>query len=162
MSWVSQQARILIHQKDSRVGSLSEFAEFLQSFCTRPNWSLENSIEPERILAELPCLRYSKDSWQARKSSGPQNLASLSTLQEWTWEHYRGLNLTLFTLSARGSTVVFIGGVRQCYGWGLGAWGPLDRLAGRPSFLLAPSFPHWILLLPTCFDTWWKWVLEMC
>jgi hypothetical protein len=28
MLWVSQQDRILIHQRDSRVGSLSEFIEF--------------------------------------------------------------------------------------------------------------------------------------
>jgi hypothetical protein len=50
------------------------------------------------------------------------------TLQEWTWEHYRGLNLTLFTLSTggEGSTMVFIG-VRLCCGRRLGAWGPLDR-----------------------------------
>jgi hypothetical protein len=39
-------------------------------------------------------------------------------------EHYRGLNLTLFTLSAEGSTTVFVG-VRWCYGRRLGAWGPL-------------------------------------
>jgi hypothetical protein len=37
MSWVSRQARILIHQRDSRVGSLSEFIEFWQSSRTRPN-----------------------------------------------------------------------------------------------------------------------------
>jgi hypothetical protein len=28
MSWVSRQARILIHERDSRVGSLSKFIEF--------------------------------------------------------------------------------------------------------------------------------------
>jgi hypothetical protein len=38
----------------------------------------------------------------------------------------------------------------------------LCNLAGRPGFLLASPFPHWILLLPTYFNTWWKWVLEMC
>jgi hypothetical protein len=31
-----------------------------------------------------------------------------------------GLNLTFFTLSARGSTVVFIGGVRRCSSQRLG------------------------------------------
>jgi hypothetical protein len=46
-----------------------------------------------------------------------------------------GLNLTFFTLSARGSTVVFIGGVRQCSGRRLGAWGPLVTLTGHVSSL---------------------------
>jgi hypothetical protein len=82
---------------------------------------LENrlSIIIHRIPVELPHLT---------ESSSPQNLASLSTLQEWTWEHYRGLNLTFFTLSDGASTMAFIG-VRQCCGWILGAWGPLVRPA---------------------------------
>jgi hypothetical protein len=80
MSWVSWQAGIPIHQRDSRVGSLSEFAEFQQSSYTRPNKTLENSVKSEWILAELPRLCYSEDSWQAGKSSDPQNLASLSLL----------------------------------------------------------------------------------
>jgi hypothetical protein len=42
---------------------------------------LENSTEREWILAELLRLSYSEYSRQAEKSSGPQNLASLSTLQ---------------------------------------------------------------------------------
>jgi hypothetical protein len=79
MLWVSSQARILIYQRDSRVGSLSEF---WQSFYIRPNKSLEDSVEPEWIPTELPCSSYSEDSRQPGKSSGPQNLASLSTLQE--------------------------------------------------------------------------------
>jgi hypothetical protein len=37
MSWVSQEARILIHQRDSRVSSLLEFTEFWQSFHTQSN-----------------------------------------------------------------------------------------------------------------------------
>jgi hypothetical protein len=69
-----------VHQRDSRVSSLSEFTEFWQSFYTRPISSLENSVEPERIPAELPRSSYSKDSQQAGKSFGPQNLSSLSTL----------------------------------------------------------------------------------
>jgi hypothetical protein len=81
MSLVSRQAGIPIHQRDSRVRSLSEFTEFWQSSRTRLNKSSENSIKPEWILAELPCLGYSEDSRQAGKSSGPQNLASLSTQQ---------------------------------------------------------------------------------
>jgi hypothetical protein len=100
---------------------------------------------PEQIPVELPCSSYSKDSRQVGKSSGPQNLTSLSTLQEWTWEHCRGLNLTLFTLSTGGSTMVFIGGVRQCCGWRMGMWGPLVRPAGHASWLggqvsIIPSF----------------------
>jgi hypothetical protein len=75
---------------------------------------------------------------QSRESSGPQNLTtlsvSLSTQQEWTWEHYRGLNLTFFTLSTRGSTGVFIGGVRRCSGQRLGTWGPLVRLTGHETW----------------------------
>jgi hypothetical protein len=59
----------------------------------------------------------------------------LSTLQERIWEHYTGLNLTLFTFSARGSTMVFIVGVRKCCGRRLGAWGPLVRPAGQVSSL---------------------------
>jgi hypothetical protein len=70
MSRVSQQARILIHQRDSRLGSLSEFIEFRQSFRIRPNQSSENSVEPERILIELLRSSYSEDSRQAGKSSG--------------------------------------------------------------------------------------------
>jgi hypothetical protein len=37
MSWVPRQAKILIHQRDSRVGSLSEFAAFQQS--SRTQWN---------------------------------------------------------------------------------------------------------------------------
>jgi hypothetical protein len=102
MSWVSRQAGILIHQRDSRVGSLSEFTEFLQSSRTRPNYSSENSVESEWILAELSCSSYSEDSRQVEKLSGPQNLASLSTLQRMNLGHYRKLNLTLFTLLCGG------------------------------------------------------------
>jgi hypothetical protein len=134
MSRVSRQVGIPIHQRDSRVGSLSKFTEFWQSFHTRPNQSSENSTELEWIPAELSRLSYFEYFRQSEKSSDPQNLASLSTLQEWTWEHYRGLNLTLFTLSARGSTIVFIGVRRYC-GWRLGTWGPLVRRAVHATWL---------------------------
>jgi hypothetical protein len=50
------------------------------SHSTEPE--LRNSIEPKWISAELPPLRYFEDSRQAGKSSGPQNLTSLSILQE--------------------------------------------------------------------------------
>jgi hypothetical protein len=71
------------------------------------------------LLQRLPTSR------EVLRPSKPR--LSLSTLQEWTWEHYRGLNLTLFTLSARGSMVIFIRGWRRCFGQRLGAWGPLVR-----------------------------------
>jgi hypothetical protein len=45
-----------------------------------------------------------------------------------------GLNLTFFTLSARGSTVVFIRGVRRCSGRWLGVWGPLVRLTSHATW----------------------------
>jgi hypothetical protein len=70
----------LSHQRDSRVGSLSEFTEFWQSFCTQLNKISENSVKPEWILAELSHSSYSQDSRQDGKSSGPQNLVSLSLL----------------------------------------------------------------------------------
>jgi hypothetical protein len=47
---------------------------------------LKNSVESERIPVELPRSIYSEDSWQTGKSSSPQNLTSLSTLQAWTWD----------------------------------------------------------------------------
>jgi hypothetical protein len=53
MSWVSRQARISIHQRDSRVGSLSEFTKFWENSRTRHNYCPENPIEPEWIPTEL-------------------------------------------------------------------------------------------------------------
>jgi hypothetical protein len=44
-----------------------------------------------------------------------------------------------------------IGHVRPTYQAGR-PW----NLAGRPRLVAPPPFPHWILLLPTYFDTWWK------
>jgi hypothetical protein len=147
---VSRQARILIQQRDSRVGSLSEFIEFPQSFRTRPNQSSENSVEPEWILTELPRSSYSEDSRQAAKSSGPQNLASLSTLQRLNLEAPwgGGLNLTFFTPSAGGSTVVFLGGVRRCSGQRLGMRDPLLRPAGHgtwPGHQVSSLHRLWVL-----------------
>jgi hypothetical protein len=71
-----------------------------------------------------------------------------------------GLNLTFFTPSVSGSTMVFIGGVRWCYGRRLGAWGPLVRPARRPSFLLAPHLGIGYLKLLLCWtcrqNGFWK------
>jgi hypothetical protein len=129
MPRVSQQAGISIHQRDSRVSSLPKFTIFWQSFYTRPKKSSEKFIKPEWIPAELSLSSYSEYSQQAGKSYGPQNQTSLSTLQEWTWEHYRGLNLTFFTLSTGKSRRVFIGGLSRCLRQSLGSGGPLVRLA---------------------------------
>jgi hypothetical protein len=38
----------------------------------------------------------------------PQNLTSLSTLQEWTWEHYREIHITFLTPSADRSRRVLL------------------------------------------------------
>jgi hypothetical protein len=145
MSEVSRQARILIHQRDSRVGSLSEFTEFQQRFRTQPNQSSKNSVDPEWISAELPRSSYYEDS---HKPGNPLTLRTLPlcSLQRLNLEvplGGGGLNLTFFTLSARGehhgiyrrSRVVLwlkIGRVRLTY--------QADRpcnLAGCSSFLLA-------------------------
>jgi hypothetical protein len=82
----------------------------------------------------LELLRWLSTSREVLRPLEPCLSLSLSTLQEWTWEHYRWLNLTLFTLSAEGSTMVFIG-VRQCWGQRLGMWGPLVRSGGQVSSL---------------------------
>jgi hypothetical protein len=94
---------------------------------------------------------YSEDSQQAGKSSGPQNLVSLSTLQrlnlEAPWGGGVGLNLTFFTLSARGSTVVFIG-VRRSSRWRLGMWGTLVRPADQAIWSgvqVSSLHHHWAL-----------------
>jgi hypothetical protein len=97
-------------------------------------------------MEELSCLSYSEDSRQAGKSSGPQNRASLSTLQRlnleapWGWggkPHFlhtfcQGKQCGIY----RRSNAVFwpkIGRVRStCQA------GRPCNLVGWPSFLLAP------------------------
>jgi hypothetical protein len=103
---------------------------------------LPHSTEPE--LGKLRRTRTDSDRASAlellwglptsREVLWSQNLTSLSALQEWNCEYYRGLNITFFMVSARGSTMVFIGGVRQCCGWRLGVWGPLVRPGGHASW----------------------------
>jgi hypothetical protein len=44
------------------------------------------------------------------------------------------LNVTFFTFSTGGSTVVFIGGVRWCFGQILGMWGPLVKPVGHETW----------------------------
>jgi hypothetical protein len=48
--------------------------------------------------------------------------------KEWTWEHYRKLNLTFFTPFVGRSMGVFIGGLSR-----------LVKVAGRPSFVAAST-----------------------
>jgi hypothetical protein len=87
-------------------------------------------------------------SWEVLRPSEPRLSLSLSTLHEWTGEHSRGLNITLFTTSTRGSTWLFIGGLKQCSGWGLDTWGPLVRSAGHATWSggQVSSFHHlWAL-----------------
>jgi hypothetical protein len=93
----------------------------------------------------LELLRALPTSREVLRPSKPH--LSLSTLQEQTWEHYRGLDLSLFILSVEGSTMVFIERVRRCYGRRLGH-GP-TCLAGRPCNLAGhqvscSTFGHWI------------------
>jgi hypothetical protein len=116
---------------------------------------LKNFVEPEWIPAELPRSSYSEDSWQAGKSYGPHYLAPLSTLQRLNLKAPWGeLNLTFFTLSIGGGTVVFIGGVRGCSGWRLGAWGPLVRPASYATWPGGQvSSSHRLLALDTLSTT---------
>jgi hypothetical protein len=61
-----------------------------------------------------------------------------------------GLNFTFFTLSAGGSTMVFIGGVRRCSGGRLGVWGPLVRPADHATWLGGQvSSLHYLCALDT-------------
>jgi hypothetical protein len=50
MLWVSWQARIPIHQRDSRVSSLSEFAEFRQSSRTQPTRAQKTLSNPNGMM----------------------------------------------------------------------------------------------------------------
>jgi hypothetical protein len=67
--------------------------------------------------------------------------------KEWTWEHYRKLNLTFSTLSTERSMGVFIRGLSLCFGWKWGSGGgggtfPTSRparMARQPSFMTAPT-----------------------
>jgi hypothetical protein len=140
ISWVSQHAGILIHQRDSRVDSLSELAEFWQTS--------ENSVESERI----PRTPDMTENPPALRTS-PISLL----YKEWTWEHYRKLNLTFFTLSVRRSTGVFIGGLSRCFGRNWGSGGPFIRPTDQLGWSGGQfSWPHWLWSLDTsCTDLPW-------
>jgi hypothetical protein len=81
------------------------------------------------LLQGLPTSR------EVFRPSEPRLSLSLSTLQEWTWEHYRGLNLTFFTPSIGRSRRVFIRGLSRCLGRSLGSRGPLVRTTGHLTWL---------------------------
>jgi hypothetical protein len=51
--------------------------------------------------------------------------------KEWTWEHYRKLNLTFSTLSTERSMGVFIRGLSLCFGWKWGSGGGGGHLSGQ-------------------------------
>jgi hypothetical protein len=159
MSWVSRQAAIPIHQSDSRVGSLSEFTKIPAETPHSTELELGNFhrtwMDSDRAsaLELLWGLLTSREILQPLKPH-----LSLSSLQKWTWEHDRGLNLTLFTLSVEESTMLFIGGVRRCYGQRLvcGAhllgW-PAMQLGWVAKFPPCTTFEHWIPWAPLLMDT---------
>jgi hypothetical protein len=64
-----------------------------------------------------------------------------------------GLNLIFFTLSAGGSTGVFIGGVRRCFGRRLGVWGPLVRPVGHATWPGGQVSLHCLWALDTLSTT---------
>jgi hypothetical protein len=138
MSWVSRQAGIPIHQRDSRVGSLSEFTEFWQSSRTRLDYSSENSVKSEWIPAEIPRLSYFEDSRQAGKSSGLQNLSSLSTLQRMNLGAlYEAKPHFLHTFYKEEYGGIYRG-VKSVLWPKVGLGGPTCQ-ASRPSFIGAPT-----------------------
>jgi hypothetical protein len=81
--------------------------------------------------------------------------------KEWTWEHYRKLNLTFFTPFAGRSMGVFIGGLSQCFGW---KWGLRAHFSSCPTsmggwaakFLGHTNFGHHRPTPPIFLDTCMK------
>jgi hypothetical protein len=120
-----------------------------QNFSRAPtlNWTrARNSVEPERILTELSRSSHSEDSQLARKSSGPQNLTSLSTLIELKLEALCRLNSHFLHTFCREEQGVFIGrGLHRCFRWKWGSRHPLVRPAGHlGSSSGQVSLPHWL------------------
>jgi hypothetical protein len=82
MSQVSRQARILIHQKDSRISSLSEFIEFRQSSRidrTRAQETLSNQNGFQQSFRAQASLR-TPNNQEVLQPSEPR--LSLPTLQK--------------------------------------------------------------------------------
>jgi hypothetical protein len=79
MSWVSQQARIPIHQRDSRVGSLSEFTEFWQNSRTRSTRAQKTPSNPNGFWQSFhaPAMRRAPD-----RLGGPLALRALPLSQQ--------------------------------------------------------------------------------
>jgi hypothetical protein len=127
--------------------TLSNPNGFWQSFCARAS-----SSTPDKLGSPLP-LRTSP----------------LSLLyNEWSWEHYRKLNLTCLTPSAGSSMGVFIGVLCQWFGRKWGSGGPLVKPVsqlGWPSFMVAlalgiiypmhrPSLTRWQSGIWKGVNTW--------
>jgi hypothetical protein len=89
--------------------------------------SSKNSIKPERILAELSRSSYSNTPNKLRCATTLKTSPLSLLYKNELGSTIGGLNLTLFTLSVEGGTMVFIGGVRWCCGRRLGAWGLLVK-----------------------------------
>jgi hypothetical protein len=110
---------VRIHRIPAELSHLTELE--LKKLCrSRMDSSRTSAL---KLLGGLPT------SWEVLRPSEP--LLSLSILQEWTWEHHRGLNLTFFTLSAGRSKRVFIGGLSRRLGQSLGSGGPHVKLASH-------------------------------
>jgi hypothetical protein len=105
----------------------------------------------------LELLRGLPTSWEVLQPSEPHPLSLV--YKEWTWEHYRKLKLTFFTLSAERSRRVFIGGLSRCLGQNWGSEGPLVRPAGQALWqhhLSYIGYPSWQLKLTRVEDGFWK------
>jgi hypothetical protein len=118
---LESQLSVRIHRIPSEFLHLTEL-EFGKLLWTQMDFGRASTLE---------LLRGPPTSWEVLRPSEPR--LSPSTLQQWTWQHYRGLNLTFFTLSARGSTGVFMGGV----GGDLAEdWACEAHLLGQPTMIL--------------------------
>jgi hypothetical protein len=135
MSRVSQQAgiripeglesrfSIRIHRILAELPHLTEL-ELRKLRQTRMDSGRSSTLE---LLWELPTCQH-----VLRPSEPPLSL--YSTKIEFKSPLEGGLNLTFFTVFVGRSTVVFIGGVRQCSGWRLGVWGPPVRPADHATW----------------------------
>jgi hypothetical protein len=143
MLWVSRQAGIPIHQRDLRVGSLSEFAAFRQSSHTRPT-------RAQKTPSNLNGFRQSFCAWAMRRapnrSGGSQSLTTLPTrLRLATTLRMRALQVK----SPKMWCVCFL---ISTIGWVfIGLWGRSTNLeksvwhhvvAGRPGGVASTNFLH--------------------
>jgi hypothetical protein len=125
-------------------GNVTEYPDKLESRYIRGTResalyrNLQNSgraptLDRTRAWKTLSKPNWFRQSFRARATSWTvDKLESLLTLRishlsllykEWTWEHYRKLNLTFFTLFAGRTMWVFIEGLSQRFGWKWGSGG---------------------------------------